>query len=236
MSGSQAIPWKQLSAEAVAIVVSILLAFWIDAWWDGSKDRQEEHEILIGLEVEFVDLADRLDRWAQRNKQGMELIGQYLSASVGEMDLRSIEMTFVSASISNILDVGGALDSLFASGRLERISDRAIRARLVKWPDWLEDIHTNDLTVRGFAVDQIQPFLAKHGFPRTDCPDGRLICSESGPVPVVYVQLAENSEFRALLMLRRSWMRSVVRDHENARDEAIEILAMIREQLAMFDP
>ncbi len=65
MSESQAIPWKQLAAEAVAIVASILLAFWIDAWWDGSKDRQEEHEILIG---------------------------QYLSDSVDEMDLRSIEI------------------------------------------------------------------------------------------------------------------------------------------------
>ena len=72
MSETEAIRWKQISAEAVAIVVSILLAFWIDAWWDGLKDRREEREILIGLEVEFVDLKERLDFWAQRNIGGMQ--------------------------------------------------------------------------------------------------------------------------------------------------------------------
>jgi hypothetical protein len=35
-------------------------------------------------------------------------------------------------------------------------------------------------------------------------------------------------------MMRRSWMRVAVRDHENARSEADELLAMIRVQLAEF--
>jgi len=210
------------------------MAFWIDAWWEGRKDRHEEQELLVGLEIEFADLRGRLDGWAQFNRNGMQLIGQYLSDSVTEMDLRSVELAFRAASISNILDQGGALDALFASGRLERITDRSIRARLLKWPDWLEDIHTNDLSARGFAVNQIQPFLAKHGFPRTICADGRLVCSESGPVPPEYIQLAADSEFRALLMMRRSWMRVAIRDHENARSEADELLVMIRAQIAEF--
>jgi len=31
MTETQKMPWKQLAAEVAAIVVSILLAFWIDA-------------------------------------------------------------------------------------------------------------------------------------------------------------------------------------------------------------
>jgi len=223
-----------LLLEGLAIIVSILLAFSIDAWWDDRKDRNEELELLVGLEIEIVDLRDRLDRWANINKSGIDSIGQYLSDSVTEMDLQSIESTFWFASIGNVLDQGGALDALFTSGRLERISDRKIRARLMKWPDWLEDIHTNDLSARGFSVSQIQPFIAKSGIPRTNCTDGRLFCSESGPVPPIYLQLAADTEFRALLMMRRSWMRVAARDHENARLEADEILIMIRIRLAEF--
>jgi hypothetical protein len=223
-----------LLLEGVAIVISILMAFWIDAWWEGRKDRHEEQELLIGLEIEFVDLRDRLDGWAQFNRRGMQYIGQYLSDSVTEMDLRSVELTFRAAYFANVLDQGGAIDSLFASGRLERISDRGVRTRLLKWPDWLEDIHTNDQSAREFTANQIGPFLAKNGFPRTNCADGRLVCSESGPVPREYIQLAADSEFRALLMMRRSWMRLAIRDHENARSEADEILEMIRAQLAGF--
>ena len=36
------IPWTTLFIEGVAIVVSILLAFAIDAWWDQRKGRAEE--------------------------------------------------------------------------------------------------------------------------------------------------------------------------------------------------
>ena len=44
MTQSEKIPWKRLAAEGAAIVVSILLAFWIDAWWE----QREERQLLIG--------------------------------------------------------------------------------------------------------------------------------------------------------------------------------------------
>ena len=48
------------------------------------------------------------------------------------MDLHSVESALTYAILVNVLDQGGALDDLLASGRLERIGDRGIRARLVK--------------------------------------------------------------------------------------------------------
>ena len=234
MASSQPIPWKRLTAEAAAIVISILLAFWIDAWWDERKDSLEEREILVGLEVEFVDLRDRLDLWAQFNRTGVQFIEQFLSDSVTEMDLRSIELAFTYASLVNVLDQGGALDALLASGRLERIGDRNIRARLVKWPDWLEDIHTNDLSSRRYVMSEIVPYLAKSGFPREICPAPELflVCAESESVPSNYLQLAEDPEFRAMLIMRRAWMLGAASDHESARDEADDILVLLRERLS----
>jgi hypothetical protein len=236
----QTIPWKQLAAEAAAIVLSILLAFSIDAWWDGRKDRLEEQEILVGLEIEFVDLRDRLDRWAQSNRTGIQLIEQYLSDSVSEMDLQSIESAFFYAVAVNVLDQGGALDALLASGRLERVRNRDIRARLTKWPDWLEDIHTNDMSSRGHAMREVVPLLARNGYPQTICPVEESVfeCLESGrsgPVPPAYIQLAEDPEFRAILIMRHVWMGVAVLTHESASTEAEEILAMIRDQLVKLD-
>ena len=57
---TRTIPWGQIAVEAVAIVASVLLAFSIDAWWDNRKDLLEEQEILLGLEIEFVDLRESL--------------------------------------------------------------------------------------------------------------------------------------------------------------------------------
>ena len=159
------LPWTTLFIEGVAIVVSILLAFAIDAWWDQRKDRAEERDILIGLEMEFIDLRERLESWAVFNQDGFGMLDRFLSDSVSDMDSSEFEQVFIRSFLVNVLDQGGPLDALLASGRLEKIRDDEIRARLAKWPDWLEDIHTNDLSIRDFAWREIGPALAKHGIP-----------------------------------------------------------------------
>ena len=126
----------------------------------------------------------------------------------------------------------GPLDALLASGRLEKIGDTEIRNRLAKWPDWLEDIHTNDLSIRDFAWREIAPLLARHGIPDTVCPETNWLCSNSGPVPDHYLALAANEELRALLMMRRGMAWMTANDHFNARDQADEILELIRARLA----
>ena len=49
----QPIPWLRIGAEGVAIVVSILLAFGIQAWWEARADRVLELHLLQGFEVEL---------------------------------------------------------------------------------------------------------------------------------------------------------------------------------------
>lgn len=223
-----------LLLEGVLIVASILLAFWIDAWWDGRKDALEEQEILVGLEVEFADLRDRLDLWANRNRAGAKLIERLLSESVTEMNLPELELALTHTILANVLDQGGALDALLASGRLERITDRDLRARLVKWPDWLEDIHTNDLSAREVTIHLIAPFLARYGFPGRTCDDPDrffLACPAPGPVPPAYMELVEDPEFRATLIMRRAWLNVMANDHEMAREEADKILEILRSNL-----
>ena len=65
MTESPFIPWGRLVAEGAAIVISILLAFSIDAWWDNRKDIAEEREILLGLEADeiFAMIGARLEEW-----------------------------------------------------------------------------------------------------------------------------------------------------------------------------
>jgi len=55
VSNNQAIPWARLSAEAAAIVLSILVAFAIDAWWDRSQEERQLVATLETLEAEFAE-------------------------------------------------------------------------------------------------------------------------------------------------------------------------------------
>ena len=227
------IPWMQIFIEGVAIVLSILLAFAIDAWWERRGEIAEEREILIGLNAEFVDLQERLMFWEGHLRTGSDLIEQFLSDDVESMSLEDMDLMFLHAALlANVLDQGGALDALLASGRLEMIGNTELRARLGKYPDLLEDIHTNDLSKRKFAMEQIAPYLARAGIPRELCPEGELTCTQPGPVPREYLRLARDSELRALLITRRLWMWYGANDHKNAYDEATEILKLIDQRMS----
>jgi hypothetical protein len=48
------IPWTRVVAEGVVIVLSILLAFGIDAWWDERQERRQEAEYLSAIMDEMT--------------------------------------------------------------------------------------------------------------------------------------------------------------------------------------
>ena len=50
---SSRLSWARLLAEAVAIVVSILIAFGLDAWWDESREAAEERRHLVAIAADF---------------------------------------------------------------------------------------------------------------------------------------------------------------------------------------
>lgn len=54
MQDSRIIDWKRISAEAAAVVVSILIAFSIDAWWQERSERIALVEYLVHFEKEVI--------------------------------------------------------------------------------------------------------------------------------------------------------------------------------------
>ena len=53
MANARVISFLWLVAQGIAVVISILLAFGIQAWWDERREREEERQI---LEVLATDL------------------------------------------------------------------------------------------------------------------------------------------------------------------------------------
>ena len=54
-------PLRSIPREILVVVVSILIAFSLDAWWDLSKDRREEGSLLRALVSDFGENLDQLN-------------------------------------------------------------------------------------------------------------------------------------------------------------------------------
>ena len=72
--------WTRLTLEGLVIILSILFAFGIDAWWAGVNERERERGYLLALREEFGEVVTQLaDVKAERGlaQHGVEaLIGQ----------------------------------------------------------------------------------------------------------------------------------------------------------------
>lgn len=150
---------RRALVEGVVIVGSILLAFGVDAWWDGVQDRSEEALILRALETEF---AENLDAFRAIHgvhlKSASEL--EYLidlmsSKSDGEIIQVADTLLRPLISFRTADPATGTLNTLLASGRIDLIQNQALQQALAGWPAALEDTAEDERLVRDVVHGQL---------------------------------------------------------------------------------
>ena len=131
MSSTKQIPWPRVIAEGAVIVVSILLAFGIDAWWEGKQERTEEGRYITALLDEAHAAADELeiDRQARDGRlAALDSLQVYFVSGRGRPDAFTSWVN-ESASLANFFPPTAAYDDLVSSGGLQLLrKDPEIRS------------------------------------------------------------------------------------------------------------
>ena len=137
------IPWLRVFAEGVVIVGSILLAFGIQALWDGRVDRREEAESLQALHADFLGTVEELDRVAGSHRLRLAAASELLGISAPGLRALARDslqtLLRLSTRTTTIDPPIATLKSLIASGELALISDKVLRSRLAGWNGLLDD-------------------------------------------------------------------------------------------------
>jgi hypothetical protein len=234
------INWVRLTAEGAAVVVSILLAFAIDAAWDQFREAEEEQRILVGLEREFEGYVARFDFNVRSGERGLRLLEAALNAgppTYGDSPpvpvADSALFVLLSAATS---DQSGNLAALLSSGRLELLQDDGLRDQLASWPAVMSDIRDNELSNRDWKNNIVSPFLIAHGVPvgrsyaalRAEWPGPLLPDEEAGRL---YGELLRRPDFSALVSVAYQRQRNHVNESREAATEARAVLQSIRSSL-----
>ena len=143
MPATTQIPWKRLSAEAAAIVLSILVAFAIDAWWDERQERAEEREVLESLYVEFkvnLDGAASAISIQERTIQNVATLMELRQDEILALPMGEVTDIVNSLATPYTFDpVRGSVDALYSSGKLGILRDRELREALTTFVNDLDD-------------------------------------------------------------------------------------------------
>jgi len=161
MTESKTIPWKRLAVEAAAIVISILMAFWIDAWWQDRSDQIRIKEYLSQVREDTLDNQRRLTEALQLEKGQQGVVQEILVAlrSPAPMTLDSarkwtqLEPGFIWYSDPRLLD--GAISALVATGDINLVHNPRVKTSLINYLGQLKaDMNEIDRGVNQFLIHE----------------------------------------------------------------------------------
>lgn len=167
MAESLKIPWPRILAEGIAIIVSILFAFGIDAWWTARQLHMDEQVILRQLGAEFQTNAALLAEQRLNHEEILAAIKLVLSVTGPEPDPTVAESPELRVAIDRITRWWtydprmGVLSGLTQSGRLSIISSDPLRNALASWPSMVQDLAEDEIFAQELTATQLDPYLTR---------------------------------------------------------------------------
>ncbi len=154
-------PRGRIFAEGVLIVVSILLAFGIEAWWADYGESRDEVEALKYLREDFVETAQRLTSASEGHRRIFEssvrllkMTGPTAPDQINKLTVDSLLMDLIGGP--RVFPVTATLDALMGSGRLDIISSSELRRELAAWSAAMAELQETEREAR---VQMDQRFL-----------------------------------------------------------------------------
>ncbi len=221
---TQGIAWKRIAAEGVAIVVSILLAFAIDAAWDASRERAEERQALSGLREEFRENLDLLEINLRAHRSTLSAATTLLAISDGgpqpAPDSTAVLLRRVFIDAFSYNPSVGVLQGLIASGDLGLIRDPGLRNLLASWPGQLEENAEDEAWVFKDVQETYTPYL-------NDVLPTRAIWSGGADSHPRYSIVFGTDDFEELVAMRAYGAEILIDENEALRDLLGRILERI---------
>lgn len=226
MERFKSIPWPRIFAEGIAIVASILLAFWIQAWWEARQNRLAERAILSSILQEFRDIKATLVWRTTYNEAIRASIRRLTDSAIGTgpaLSDEDIDGLLADLWWNQETSEWAALElsSVISSGDLALISDADLRHLLGIWPIRLEYVRNVLQRDISFHMDRQMLLLAEltalgqlhnaddgpPGFPELPYDGGRKIALATS---VSHADLLSNRKFQNMLLERDTLITDIL--------------------------
>ncbi|MEM1117345.1 MAG: hypothetical protein AAF845_07700 [Bacteroidota bacterium] len=134
---------RWFAAEYLIVVLGVLTAVGINAWWADRDAQTRERLVLEDLREDFLFNKAEIQRvrsFSDLSLVQFDRLATLPDAAVGSLSPDSV-YTYVESTLINVTfdPVTGSLDALIASGNLGLIRDRALRERLNSFLEVLRD-------------------------------------------------------------------------------------------------
>ena len=233
----------KLALEGAVVVVSILIAFALDAWWDDRQLRQETAEDLAIVEYELAEnirlVQVTMDIMRQVVAANNELIAELMTHSDSAMVEVKDTTVFWGLFSHPTLDPSlGGTDAWIATGRLIGLDSPLLRQRLASVRGKVEDVVEEQRVAREIAVHQIYSLIKDEvgdiSLIQQMFSDG-LHARQTTSVQTVTgsgtISLPNSNALRFLLRTRTLWIEASIHETGDFQTELEEIQSLLQEEI-----
>lgn len=157
------LPWAKFGFEGILIVVSILAAFGIDAWWDTRVELRGANALQAALSAEFETMEEEFAFSLSRNEMVIAAADSLLLQLRNESSSVEVPSGIVGTLLlTPTTDASrGAVDALIASGKIEILPSKRLRYLLANWSAVLDDVREEEFAAKNFVHEQLTPYLGR---------------------------------------------------------------------------
>ncbi len=237
--------WKKLTIEGLAIVVSILLAFWVDAWWNDRQRVLEEEVILGSLYLEAQGLVVSIEETRRYVGAIKDSTQKMLNSSVASDDTMTddeIDRLFINVlwHITPESTRAPSLESLIDSGDMDIISNGDLRRQLGTFMIDLKGLRAEITRESEYFNRTLIPFVQKHvymaqiysmeshwpGDPERTYPSYNLVEPNS---TVSHRDVLESRELQNILLHRLTTLTNILEWRRSVMEEQLELIIQLTE-------
>jgi hypothetical protein len=201
--------FSRLITESAVIVFSVLVAFGLDAWWDGRKARASAQDYVQSVVEELDESSGRIERSVRLARVAEDAARAWLGEAqlLPPDSLNSLLGGMVMWATADL--TVPSIRALLSSGAIDLIQDRELRTWIQSFPTEVQDFEEEEQGSIAFIDGSFVPYLAAHGVSLGNSNPLGMGLQGRAPADLV-TGLVNDWGFEALVVWRASKARDVI--------------------------
>ncbi|MGX1927931.1 DUF6090 family protein [Flagellimonas sp. 2504JD4-2] len=218
--------------EIILVVIGILIALQINNWNEKQQEKSEELRQLKALTLEFEKNLISFDSIYNHHKDNEDATIKLMNAKNSSYSIEELDELFLKTIYNYNFDPSrGIYNALINSGKIELISNEALKYKLAEIQDIVADYIDDENLARKYGTHDIIPFVVNQ-MPYNPLRPYKNRSDEEKALHLQYFQeMLNNRVFIEHLSVIKLFRIGVFDEGERVRKEYREILMLINKEI-----